>query len=192
MDARLVAVAALVGLSACSATRLGDVWKDPGQTGGPFRQVAVFAFGPGDAAPRSVEDEFVLRLPAATRGSAGHGLLPAVEQGEVERVRALLRAGGFDGVMVVWMAGGDEGGPISSRTFSDVYAAAQQAAPRAGEAGRGGPVRLRTFVYSVASDALIWSATSRRFEPSDQRERTAGVARVVMERLQEAGLLAGG
>jgi hypothetical protein len=190
MGARIVAVLALVGLSACSATRLGDVWTDPAQAGGPFRQVAVFAFGPDAAALRSVEDEFVLRLPATTRGVAGHGLVSQVEQGDVERVRARLRDGGFDGVMVVWMASGDEGGPIASRSFGDVYAAAQQAAQRTGDATRGGTVRLRTFLYSVASDALVWSAASRRFEPGDQRETTAGVARVVMERLQEAGLLA--
>jgi hypothetical protein len=88
----------------------------------------VFAVGPDAVAPRLTEDEFVLRLPARTRGVAGHGLVSAAEQGDVARVRARLRDGGFDGAVVVWMGAGKEGEPIASRTFGDVYAAAQQGA----------------------------------------------------------------
>ena len=192
IGARLLAVATLVGLTACSATRLTDVWKDPGApgtAGGPFRQVAVFAFGTDVATDRLTEDEFVHRLPATTRGASGHGLVPLVEQGDVGRVRERLRAGGFDGAIVVWLAGAGESGPDSSRDFGDAYAAAQQNAQRAGDARRGGNVRLRALVYNVAADALVWSATSRPVAPDDLRETTAGVARKVMERLQRDGFL---
>ncbi len=189
---RLLAAAALLALPACSATRLTDVWKDPGHPGGPFRQVAVFAFGADAAGDRLTEDEFVHRLPATTRGAAGHGLVPRAEQGDVERVRERLRAGGFDSVIVVWTAGGGEAGsrPVSHRTFGDTYAAMLQDAKRAGDGRRPEPARLHAFVYSVPADALVWSATSRSVAPDDLREATAGVARTVMERLQEAGLLA--
>jgi hypothetical protein len=197
MRPRLLAVAALIGLTACSAARLTDVWQDPGHAGGPFRQVAVFAFGADDATNRLTEDEFVHRLPATTRGAAGHGLVPLAEQGDVARVRDRLRAGGFDGVIVVRMAGPDAGsrgardaGPDSSRTFGDAYLAAREGEQRAGDARRGGPVRLRTSLYGVPADALVWSAASRSAAPDELRETTAGVARNVMERLQEAGLLA--
>jgi hypothetical protein len=189
IGARLLAVAALVALTACSATRLTDVRQEPGHAGGPFRQVAVFAFGTDDVTDRLTEDEFVLRLPATTRGVSGHGLVPIAEQGDAARVRDRLRAEGYDGVIVVWLAGSGEAGPDSSRAFGEAYAAAQQNAQRAGDARRGGTVRLRTRVYSVAADALVWSASSRPVAPDDLRETTAGIARVVMKRLQDAGFL---
>ena len=191
IGARLLAVAALVALTACSATRLTDVRQEPGSAPGPFRQVVVFAFGADDAANRLTEDEFVHRLPATTRGASGHGLVPSAEQGDVARVRERLRTGGFDGAIVVRLVGSGEGGPGSSRTFGDAYVAAQQDAQRAGDAGRGEPVRLRALVYSVPADNLVWSASSRPIAPDDLREVTAGVARVVMERLKGAGFLAG-
>ena len=189
---RLLAVAALLALPACSATRLTDVWKDPAPPGGPFRQVAVFAFGADNAGDRLTEDEFVHRLPATTRGAAGHGLVPRAEQGDVERVRERLLAGGFDSVIVVWTAGGGDARsrPVSHRTFGDTYAAMLQDAKRAGDGRPREAARLYAFVYSVPADALVWSATSRSIAPDDLREATAGIARTVMERLQEAGFLA--
>ena len=60
---RLVALAALIGLTGCSGTRLTDIWRDPGYTGGPFRQVAVFVLGTDPVVRKLVEDEFVRRLP---------------------------------------------------------------------------------------------------------------------------------
>ena len=175
-------VAALIGLSSCAAIRLGDVRTDPTYNAGPLRQVAVFAFGMDDAVRPLTEDEFALRLPATTRGVAGYRLVPAAERGDVARVKERLRAGGFDGAVIVRAVGGGESG--ASQTFGDAYAAAQAADARPDAAWR-----LETSVYSLASDARIWSATSRSFKPDDLREVSAGVARVVMQRLQAAGLL---
>jgi hypothetical protein len=187
----LLVTTALVALPGCSATRLTDIWAAPGPAGGPFRQVAVFAFGGSDADNRIAEAEFVHRLPASTRGEAGHGLVPRAELGDVGRVRERLRAGGFDSVIVVWMAGGAEARtpPVSYRTFGDTYAAMLQDAQRVGDR-RGARTRLHAFVYRATDDALVWSAAGRSVAPDDLYESTAAVARVVMERLQEAGLLA--
>src|SRR5215475_7914414 len=88
----LVAGAALIGLAACSATRLSDVWRDPGYNGGPLRQVAVFVLGTDEAVRRLVEDEFVRRLPMNTRGIGGHGIVPVADRGDVEKVRNWIRA----------------------------------------------------------------------------------------------------
>jgi hypothetical protein len=190
--AGLLAVVALLALPACSASRLTDIWTDPGHPSGPFRQVAVFAFGADAAGDRLTEDEFVHRLPATTRGAAGHGLVPRAEQADVERVRERLRAGGFDSVIVVWTAGGGDARsrPVSHRTFGDTYAAMLQDAKHAGDGRPREPSRLHAFVYRLPADALVWSATSGSVAPDDLREVTAGVARHVMERLQEAGFLA--
>jgi hypothetical protein len=199
---RLVAVAALIGLAACSATRLSDVWKDPGYGSGPFRQVAVFVLGTDEAVRRLAEDEFVRRLPMSTRGIAGYGLVPDAEQGDLDKVRARLRAGGFDGVIVArlagvegtptWAAGSIERVPVSYRTLGDYYVSTYQELQRPSYVRSATTVRVQTNVYAVASDALIWSAVSQTFNPDATRDVAGDVAKVVVERLQEAGILVEG
>lgn len=200
MGSRLVAVAALTGLAACSGTRLGDVWRDPGYGGGPLRQVVVFVLGTDGAVRRLAEDEFVRRLPMSTRGIAGYGLVPAAEQGDLDKVRARLRASGFDGAIVVrlagvdgtptWAAGSLERVPISYRTLGDYYVSTYQELERPGYVRHATTVRIQTNVYAVASEALIWSAVSQTFDPAATRDVAGDVAKVVVERLQEAGILA--
>jgi hypothetical protein len=72
----LVVVAAVIGLASCSAARLTNVWKDPGYSGGPLRQVAVFVVGTDATVHRVTEDAFVQRLPASTRGLPATGSFP--------------------------------------------------------------------------------------------------------------------
>ena len=187
----LLVVAAVIGLASCSAARLTNVWKDPGYSGGPLRQVAVFVVGP-DATIHRAEDAFVQRLPASTRGSAGHGLVPVAEQGNVEKLRARLRDGGFDGAIVVQV--GDPSSlrrvPDPQRTLGEYYTAVYQDAQHAGDARDDTTVRVRTLVYSVSSEAPIWSASSGTFSSADAREATEDVANAVIQRLQKAGVLA--
>ena len=76
-----MAVAVLTSLVGCSGTRLGDVWQDPGHSGAPLRNVAVFVLGADPAVRRLAEDEFVRRLPMNTRGFGSYGLVPTAEQG---------------------------------------------------------------------------------------------------------------
>jgi hypothetical protein len=196
---RVVAVAALGGLAACSGTRLGDVWQDPQYGGGPLQNVAVFVLGTDAGVRRLAEDEFVRRLPMKTRGLAGYGLMPAAEQGDLDKVRARLRASGFDGAIVARLAGveggspraagGPERIPISYRTLGDYYASTYQETERAGDARPPSSVRIQTNVYAVASESLIWSGASRTFNPEATREVAGDVAKSVVEQLQKAGIL---
>jgi hypothetical protein len=80
--------------------------------------------------------------------------------------------------------------PDPQRTLGDYYAAAYQDAQRGGYARSDGTVRVQTLVYSVPSEAPIWSAASRTFSPGAVREVTEDVAKAVIERLQRAGVLA--
>ena len=50
-------------------------------------------------------------------------------------------------------------------------------------------VRMQTNVYAVASESLIWSGSSRTFNPEVAREAAGDVAKVVVEHLQCAGIL---
>lgn len=197
---RLVAVAALLGLTACSTTRLTDVWRDPGYAGEPFRRVAVFVLGTDEAVRRLVEDEVVRRLPMNTRGIGGYGIVPDAERGNFDKVRDRVRAGGFDGAMIArlvgvegplpWATGSLQQVPVSYRTLGNYYVSTYQEAERSSLLRTPTIVRVQMNVYAVASEALIWSATSRTFNPDATRDVAGDVARVAVAELQKVGILA--
>ena len=195
----LSVLALLVGLAACSGTRLSDVWRDPQYSGEPFRQVAVFVLGSDPAVRRLVEDEVVRRLPMNTRGIGGYGLVPDAERGDVEKALERLRAGGYDGAMIArlvgvdgptpWATGSLKQVPVSYRTLSNYYINATEEAERSSGLGTPTVVRVQMNVYAVASQALVWSAASRTFNPEETRDVAGDVAKVAVEELQKAGLL---
>jgi len=195
----LSVLALLVGLAACSGTRLSDVWRDPQYSGEPFHQVAVFVLGSNPAVRRLVEDEVVRRLPMNTRGIGGYGLVPDAERGDVEKALERLRAGGYDGAMIArlvgvdgptpWATGSLKQVPLSYRTLSNYYVNATEEAERSSALSTPTVVRVQMNVYAVASQALVWSAASRTFNPEETRDVAADMAKVAVEELQKAGLL---
>ena len=195
----LSVLALLVGLAACSGTRLSDVWRDPQYSGEPFHQVAVFVLGSNPAVRRLVEDEVVRRLPMNTRGIGGYGLVPDAERGDVEKALERLRAGGYDGAMIArlvgvdgptpWATGSLKQVPVSYRTLSNYYVNASEEGERSSGLSTPTVVRVQMNVYAVASQALVWSAASRTFNPEETRDVAGDVAKVAVEELQKAGLL---
>jgi hypothetical protein len=195
----VVAGAALIVLAACSATRVSDVWTDPGYSGGPLRQVAVFVLGTDEAIRDLVENEFARRLPMSTRGIGGHGFVPAAEQGDIDKVRARIQAAGFDGAIIgrlvgvegpqPWERGSLQQVPISYRTLENYYVSTYQEVERSAFQANT-VVRVQTNVYAVASGTLIWSAASQTFNPKETRDAAGDLAKVVVEQLQKVGILA--
>ena len=195
----LSVLALIVGLAACSGTRLSDVWRDPQYSGEPFHQVAVFVLGSNPAVRRLVEDEVVRRLPMNTRGIGGYGLVPDAERGDVEKALERLRAGGYDGAMIArlvgvdgptpWATGSLKQVPVSYRTLSNYYVNASEETERSSALSAPTVVRVQMNVYAVASQALVWSAASRTFNPEETRDIAGDVAKVAVEELQKAGLL---
>jgi len=195
----LSVLALLVGLAACSGTRLSDVWRDPQYSHEPFRQVAVFVLGADPAVQRLVEDEVVRRLPMNTRGIGGYGLVPDAERGDVAKAVERLRAGGYDGAMIArlvgvdgptpWASGSLKQVPVSYRTLSNYYVNASEETERASALSAPTVVRVQMNVYAVESQALVWSASSRTFNPEETRDVAGDVARLAVADLQRAGIL---
>jgi hypothetical protein len=195
----LSVLALLVGLAACSGTRLSDVWRDPQYSREPFRQVAVFVLGADPAVQRLVEDEVVRRLPMNTRGIGGYGLVPDAERGDVAKAVERLRAGGYDGAMIArlvgvdgptpWASGSLKQVPVSYRTLSNYYVNASEETERASALSAPTVVRVQMNVYAVESQALVWSASSRTFIPEVTRDVAGDVARLAVADLQRAGIL---
>ena len=196
----LVALAALIALPSCSATRLTDVWRDPGYAGGPFRQVAVFVLGADEAVRKLVEDEMVRRLPMSTRGVGGYGIVPEAERGDIDKARDRIRAGGFDGAMIArvvgvegpvpWAAGSLQQVPVSYRTLGNYYVNTYEETERPGVLRASTVVRVQLNVYAVPSEALVWSAAIRTSNPEETRDVAGDMGKVAVEELQKVGILA--
>ena len=195
----LVAVVLLFGFTACTGTRLSDVWQDPDYKAGSFHQVAVFVLGTDPAVQQLAEDEIVRRLPMSTRGMSGYGIVPAAERGDINKARDRIRAGGFDGVLIArlvgvegpqpWASGSLQQVPVSYRTLSNYYVNSYQEAEKASLLQRPTVVRIQMNLYAVASEALVWSASSRTFNPQATRDVAGDVGKIAVEELQKAGIL---
>jgi len=195
----LVAVVMLFGLTACTGTRLSGVWRDPDYTAGPFHQVAVFVLGADPAVQRLAEDEVVRRLPMSTRGMSGSGIVPDAERGDIDKARARLRAGGFDGVLIArlvsvegpqpWASGSLQQVPVSYRTMSNYYVSSSEETVQQSSLLSPTVVRLQMNLYAVASEALVWSASSRTYNPQTTRDIAGDVGKIAVEELQKAGIL---
>jgi hypothetical protein len=193
------AIVALFLLTACTGTRLSDVWRDPNYGAGPFHQVAVFVLGADPAVQVLAEDEFVRRLPMSTRGISGSGIMPEPERGNIDKARERLRAGGFDGVMIArlvgvegpqpWASGSLQQVPVSYRTLSNYYVTSYQEVDKASLLQRPTVVRVQMNLYAVVTEALVWSASSRTFNPEATRDVAADVGKLAVEELQKAGIL---
>ena len=51
-------------------------------------------------------------------------------------------------------------------------------------------VRVQMNVYALVSETLVWSAASRTFNPAETRDVAGDVAKLAVEALQKAGILA--
>jgi hypothetical protein len=194
----LLTIVLLFGLTACTGTRLSDVWRDPNYQAGPFHQVAVFVLGADPAVQRLAEDEVVRRLPMSTRGISGTGMMPEAERGDIEKARQRLLASGYDGVLIgrlvsvegprPWASGSLQQVPVSYRTLSNYYISSYEEAQR-DLLQRPTIVRVQMNVYVIQSEALVWSASSQTFNPESTRDVAGDVGKLAVEDLQKAGIL---
>jgi hypothetical protein len=96
-------VIALVGVAACVApTNLTASWKAPGTTQVRFNKVFVAAQSPDMTRRRAMEDILVKRIGNAT---PSYSVLTEEDIKDVDRVKAKVAAGGFDGAVVVRFVG---------------------------------------------------------------------------------------
>jgi hypothetical protein len=129
-----------------------------------------------------------------------YGIVPEAERGDIDKARDRLRAGGFDGALIArvvgvegpvpWSTGSLQQVPVSYRTLGNYYVNTYQETERSSILRASTVVRVQLNVYAVASEALVWSAASRTFNPEETRDVAGDVAKVAVEELQKVGILA--
>jgi hypothetical protein len=168
-----------------------DTWVDPAARGAGLTKVAVIAMAKDEGLRRMAEDE-VSKQSKTTQLIPSYRVLQGVDLKDREAVKTRLRQAGFDGVLVMKLAGVSErlvpvpGGPYGG--FDPYYDWAYGSAY--------GPavttettVRVVSSLYDLAGEKLIWSGMSKTFDPASARQVVDDVSHEVAKALQRERLV---
>jgi len=186
------ALAAAVVLSACSGTKPVQLWRDP-TAQGPYKKVMVAVIGVDMATRRNSEEVLVRRLgPGAI---ASYQVIPAGEEKDIERLKAILREASFDGLLVLRLMGVDQ--EITTTTMPgtvNVYGywgyshTAMYAQPMLDVRKIA---KIESKLFDVAAEKPVWAMVTETVDPSKREVIIDEVTELVVRQLGEAKLLAG-
>jgi hypothetical protein len=213
MTQRLLACLALLALAACSTTTIVDQWQSPAYTGGPFKRILVVAITKEAMTRRIVEDEFVKQLKArGTDAIASYTLI--AEQGPVDkpRLEAALRESRSDAAITTRVVkverksqivrgplqvGSPEvvpGSPLIP--YYDIYGFYGSGFPGAWGGYATPPtvfeyddVRVETQLFDARTAALVWTANSDVFAPTEPARDSADFAETMIKALAARKLI---
>jgi len=191
----LVVLAVLAG--GCSATKLTSVWKAPEFTSPPNFQKLLVMYVSREVAQRRAAEERLVSLIGSQKATASYTIIPEDEVRDVEKAKARVQAGGFDGVVAMRAVDVNQKTTyVPGTTYAPYYASPW------GYYGRGwgyaydpGYVRtdtiyqIETLVYDVAKEKLLWASRSETVSPSSIEKMVEEVAVAVADRMRTEGLV---
>jgi hypothetical protein len=193
----LVLAGAALWLAACATpTTLENTWRSPSLTGPVhFKKVLAVAMVEDPDLRRRAEDEIVSHL-RSDDALPTRAVIPDAELGDVERAKARLAAGGFDGAVVMRPVAVEERVKYSSAyiandydSFWGYYGAGWGDPWQAGPMKVDTHLRVETLVYSVTTDELLWVGVTRTINPESLRVTINQIAAAVVEDLRKHGLV---
>jgi hypothetical protein len=192
--ALLLVVALLAAaLGGCATTQITSAWSDPELAHVPFRKVLV-VFQHADPALRQ---RLELAMAAEIANAVpSHAIFSDDEVRDTGKVKARVRAEGFDSTVIMRLAGVERevryvpGGLYAAPSFYfnpwGYWGYGWSAAYSPGYLRSERVVRIATHVYGVAADKLVWAGESETFNPASLREAITGVVRVTAKATGEA------
>jgi hypothetical protein len=197
MQTRLNTLLTMAGLSialamGCATTEMTSTWTDPSAKGTTLSKVAVICMTKDADLRRMAEDAAATQLQRkGAQAIAGYQLLGDTDLKDREAVKAKLRAAGVDGVLVIRMTSVNEqvsmvGGPFG--TF-DGYYDYSAAVYEPGFVQTDTIVHAVSNLYSLVQNKLIWSGTSKTFDPASATQFMSDVSKAVAQSLQKERLI---
>lgn len=184
------AVAAAVVLVGCSGTKATGLWRDASRQVA-FKKILVGVVGADMAARRNAEELLAHRLgPGAI---ASYQVIPAGEEKDLEKVKAILKEGGFDGALVCRLMGVDQ--ELTTTTMPAAvnvygywgYSYTAMYAQQAVDVRK--IVRVESKLFDVATEQPVWAMTTETVDPSRSGVVADEVTELVVRKLGEAGFL---
>jgi hypothetical protein len=180
-------LAVLVSVSAAAAPQLKSSWRnfDPAAT--PVSNVLVIGFTNEQATRRSMEDALTAQIRTnGGKAEPSYTLVPGVLPKEPSTMKDTIVAAGFDGAVVVRVAGvsrEQSWDPGYIAVMPTYYASPWSYwgywYPYAWDPGylrTDTTVRIETVVYAVGGEMMIWSGLSESINPSSVRRLIQQVA----------------
>ena len=174
------------------ATTLTNTWTDPAARTVPLQKVAVVYLTPDEGMRQIAEAEASRQILQGARLVPSYQVLSASDLRDRALVTAKLRAENFDGVLLMRPAAVTEQfSPAAApyATFSAYYDWAGIRVYTPGFLPADAVVHVISNLYSLRDDKLIWSGTSRSYDPAWTPGDLSNVSRAVARRIQTDRLI---
>ena len=170
----------------CATTEMTSTWTDPSAKGAAMSRIAVIAMTKDPGLRRMAEDSAAAQL-AGAQATPSYQVLGDADLKDREGVKAKLKAAGYNGVLVMRLAGVSEQvtavGPYD--TFDGYYDYAGGAVYAPGYLETDTVVRVISNLYSLPDNKLVWSGTSKTFDPTSASQFMGDVSKAVAKSLQK-------
>jgi hypothetical protein len=194
---RIAGLSALAGLAfaalaaGCASTEMTSSWTDPSARGATLSKVAVICLTKDPGLRRMAEDTAAAQLRGA-QAVPSYQVLGDTDLRNRESVKNMLLTAGFNGVLVMRLAGVTErvtpvGSPYG--TFDGYYDWAGAAVYAPGYLETDTIVHVVSNLYSLDQNKLVWSGVSQTFDPSSARQFMTDVSKAVAKSLQKDRLI---
>jgi hypothetical protein len=172
----------------CATTEMTNTWTDPSAKGAGMSRIAVVALTKDPGLRRMAEDATAAQMAGAgAQATASYQVLGDMDLKDRQAVKTKLQAAGFQGVLVMRMAGVTEQvsavGPYD--TFDGYYDWAGGMVYGPGYMETDTIVHVISNLYSLDQNKLVWSGTSKTFDPSSAKEFMSDVGQAVAKSLQK-------
>jgi hypothetical protein len=186
-----VLLALALAAGGCATTEMTSTWTDPTARGASMSRIAVIALTKDPGLRRMAEDTAASQMRGA-QAVPSYQVLGDADLRNREVVKAKLQAQGFQGVLVMRMAGVTEqvtavGGPYG--TFDGYYDWAGAAVYAPGYLETDTIVHVVSNLYSLDQNKLVWSGVSQTFDPSSAKSFMTDVGKAVAKSLEKDRLI---
>jgi hypothetical protein len=177
--------------ASCATTEMTSTWTDPTARGASLSKIAVVALSKDPGLRRMAEDTAASQMTGA-QAIPSYQVLGDADMRNREAVKAKLLSQGFQGVLVMRLAGVTEqvsavGGPYG--TFDGYYDWAGAAVYAPGYLETDTVVHVVSNLYSLDQNKLIWSGVSQTFDPASAKSFMTDVSKAVAKSLQKDRLI---
>ena len=186
-----LALAAVV--ASCATTEMTNTWTDPAAKGTALSKVAIVCMSKDPGLRRQGEDGAAAQLrQKGAQAIASYQLLGDTDLKDREAAKAKLKAAGVDGVLVLRVTHVSEqvtavDGPYG--TFDGYYDWAGEQAFAPGYLETDTIVHVVSNLYYLNKNKLIWSGTSKTFDPASAAQFMGDVSKAVATSLQKDRLI---
>jgi hypothetical protein len=180
-------------LAGCTTTTAPVIWRDPSYQG-EFKKVLVAIVGTEAGIRAGAEDAFVSKF-APGAAIQAYKVVPAGTEQDREKLKALLREQGFDGVLVARLLGVDQQVTTSTMpvatTMYGYYGWATTAVYAQTAVDVRRVVRVETKIFDVASEKMVYSALTETMDPTSPVQTVTEITDLVSRSVSDAKLIRG-